>query len=319
MDTTITFELITSSFIAGFATILAPCILPIIPLFISNASTGSKLKPFATASGLVTTFVILGVIFTGLGQSVGLDQESLNIIASLSLIFVGYTYFNVEYGYRFWGGVSRFINHVTKNFPVYALAGISILLVGAIGDRQSLSTEQSLALISIVLLLIHYTYAGKDKEDSVWFQINRMFASMFHRQGTDKRSFVPSGDEKPEDSLYAAYLSGMSLGIAWIPCTGPTLGLVLTTILGSDQNIIGGGFLLFVYAIGSVIPILLISYIFRGALDRVKSILKYEKQIKQVAGAIVVVIGFMLLLGWFRDIETRIVDILPEWEVFSGL
>jgi hypothetical protein len=46
------------SFLAGFATILAPCIWPLLPLVLSVSSTGEKRKPFGLTLGVMTSFTL---------------------------------------------------------------------------------------------------------------------------------------------------------------------------------------------------------------------------------------------------------------------
>lgn len=52
-------------FIAGMATMITPCVLPILPAVLSG-SVGSRLRPLAIVTGMSMTFTLMGIIFSAL-------------------------------------------------------------------------------------------------------------------------------------------------------------------------------------------------------------------------------------------------------------
>src|SRR5205085_9086351 len=75
--------------------------------------------------------------------------------------------------------------------------------------------------------------------------------------------FVPrlNREWRPESLLKRAstggpIVAGLAFAIAWLPCTGPTLGAILTA--ASDQHTVAkGGVLLAFYSAGLAVPFLL--------------------------------------------------------------
>ncbi len=86
---------------------------------------------------------------------------------------------------------------------------------------------------------------------------------------------------------------GFSLGIVWTPCIGPMLGAILT-IVAVEGDILYGAFLLVIYSLGLVVPLLAIAYTTRFTL---KPFVRYSMQIKRVSGFILVIMGLYFLYG----------------------
>ncbi len=52
-------------FIAGMATVITPCVLPILPAVLSG-SVGSRLRPLAIVTGMSVTFTLMGVLISAI-------------------------------------------------------------------------------------------------------------------------------------------------------------------------------------------------------------------------------------------------------------
>jgi len=77
------------SYLAGLLTLINPCVLPLLPIIIASALQSSRLGPLALAAGLVVSFTIFGVSVTAFGHLIGLNEDSLNRIASVLMILFG--------------------------------------------------------------------------------------------------------------------------------------------------------------------------------------------------------------------------------------
>lgn len=77
------------AFLAGLATILSPCVLPLIPLIVGGALSRSKLGPLALCSGLSLSFSVLGVGAALASQAFGFDPTTIRIVGALVLIGFG--------------------------------------------------------------------------------------------------------------------------------------------------------------------------------------------------------------------------------------
>lgn len=89
------------TFIEGLASFISPCILPVIPVYISYFGTNDKRGKIAIKNslGFVTgfslVFVMLGVFAGTLGKIVHAYANYINIILGLFLILIGLNYMGV--------------------------------------------------------------------------------------------------------------------------------------------------------------------------------------------------------------------------------
>ncbi len=93
---------------------------------------------------------------------------------------------------------------------------------------------------------------------------------------------VFSGIRTKEKGLLPAFLLGLASGLIAAPCTAAILAVLLAYV-GTSQNIIFGGSLLFVYALGMGM-VFLIAGTFTGALTSLISSENASKNVKRVFG-----------------------------------
>jgi cytochrome c biogenesis protein CcdA/thiol-disulfide isomerase/thioredoxin len=77
------------SFLEGFALIISPCILPILPLILSGSLTGSKARPIGIITGFIFIFSILVLFSRSLVQYTHLDPTYLRTTAFIILVLLG--------------------------------------------------------------------------------------------------------------------------------------------------------------------------------------------------------------------------------------
>ncbi|MBI2551360.1 cytochrome c biogenesis protein CcdA [Candidatus Uhrbacteria bacterium] len=75
--------------LAGFLTIIAPCILPVLPIVLGSGSSPSKARPLFVVAGFILSFSIIGAAFATAGSFIGLSQDTVRLVASLLLILFG--------------------------------------------------------------------------------------------------------------------------------------------------------------------------------------------------------------------------------------
>jgi len=76
------------AFVAGLATIVNPCVLPLVPMVFLGASARSRFGPLALAAGLALTFGLVGGTLASLGVEFG-ESPALRIPTALLLIVIG--------------------------------------------------------------------------------------------------------------------------------------------------------------------------------------------------------------------------------------
>ncbi|MCK4928420.1 MAG: cytochrome c biogenesis protein CcdA [Methanosarcinales archaeon] len=99
------------------------------------------------------------------------------------------------------------------------------------------------------------------------------------------------------EGVAGGFVLGLSLGIVWIPCTGPILAAILMGVL-LKGGIMYGGFLLFVYSLGLGIPMLLVAYFINVSGNRLSTISRYDVMLKRGAGAILIFIGLWMVYSY---------------------
>lgn len=106
------------------------------------------------------------------------------------------------------------------------------------------------------------------------------------------------GDMNP----LAAFIMGFTFSFAWTPCVGPALSSVLI-LASSAKNAFAGNMLVILYAIGFIIPFLLLGLFTTQVLNFLKSKQKLLKYTVKIGGVILIIIGIMTFTGWMNGIS----------------
>lgn len=77
------------AFIAGTLTVLAPCVIPLLPIVLGTAASKHRLGPIALASGLALAFVAVGLFVATIGFSIGLDADRFRLFGGVLLVAFG--------------------------------------------------------------------------------------------------------------------------------------------------------------------------------------------------------------------------------------
>ena len=74
---------------AGSLTALSPCILPVLPIMAGSSMTKRKSGPLFIAFGLVSSLVIMGLLFTSVTSLLGLQEEQIRMLSAWMLLIFG--------------------------------------------------------------------------------------------------------------------------------------------------------------------------------------------------------------------------------------
>ncbi|MBN1223359.1 MAG: sulfite exporter TauE/SafE family protein [Candidatus Aminicenantes bacterium] len=94
------------------------------------------------------------------------------------------------------------------------------------------------------------------------------------------------------------FVVGMAFGAGWTPCVGPILGSILT-LAATTQNVFKGIILLVFYSLGLGIPFLLAGILIHKFFEYFKTIRKYFRIITAVGGVLLIIVGILLISGYF--------------------
>lgn len=119
--------------------------------------------------------------------------------------------------------------------------------------------------------------------------------------------------EKPMGYL-GTVLVGITFGAGWTPCIGPVLGGILT--LAATRSSMGEGMgLLAVYSAGLAIPFLLSTVLIERFLTSFRRIRPMLPWINRISGALLILLGVLMLSGEFSRLAATMARWTPEWLV----
>ena len=98
-------------------------------------------------------------------------------------------------------------------------------------------------------------------------------------------------------------IAGFAFAVAWLPCTGPTLGVILTA--AANEGTVGeGGVLLAFYSLGLAVPFLISAIAFTQVTGFFRFFRDHYAIITAVGGAILVAMGFLLYTNQLTDLNS---------------
>lgn len=99
-------------------------------------------------------------------------------------------------------------------------------------------------------------------------------------------------------SPFSSLLVGSAFAFGWTPCVGPVLGSILI-LAGTQTTAFSGGVLLLVFSAGLAVPFMIVSLAYSRAARWIEKSQKMLFIISWIAGAFLVLIGFLLILDKF--------------------
>ncbi|MFH1467138.1 MAG: cytochrome c biogenesis CcdA family protein [Pseudomonadota bacterium] len=77
------------SFGAGLASVLSPCVAPVLPIIVTGTERDSRLRPLAIVGGLALTFIAMGVLGSIAGSLVAQHMRTVERIAGAVILLFG--------------------------------------------------------------------------------------------------------------------------------------------------------------------------------------------------------------------------------------
>lgn len=155
------------SFLEGIITFISPCLLPMLPIYISYFAGGGERTAAKTVknalgfvSGFTVVFVLLGALAGTIGGFLREYQTAVNIVTGLIVVFFGLNFLGVFKFNLFKGSNSR-ANVKNLGFFSSMLFGIVFSIgwtpcVGAfLGSALMLASQQGHVLTGVVMLILY--------------------------------------------------------------------------------------------------------------------------------------------------------------------
>ena len=235
-----------AAFIEGILSFFSPCVLPLLPLYLSYLSGGNVERNEEGDLIYNRGKVLINTLFFSLGISV--------------------TFFLLSFGTS---ALSRFLN--TNSETLSLVGGVIIIL------------------FSLYQLLFYGTKYGFKGEA----RIN------IRAKGTGSALF--------------SFLLGFTFSFSWTPCVGPVLASIIV------MSAVEGGrvYLLVCYALGFIIPFLVVGAAATTLMKALKRHMKVVKYTVRLSSLILLIIGIMMVGGVLterserKEIEELIPDTIP--------
>jgi len=234
------------AFGAGLISFLSPCVLPLVPSYIS---------------------VISGASYEELrGLAVGRNTLRKTIFINSMLFILGFS-------------------------MVFVVLGASVTLVGqTLGQYQGAMIKVG----GVLIVLFGLSLMGVLKP----LAFLREFRLL-------RLTSTPVG-------VLGPFLVGLSFGLGWTPCVGPTLGAILTLASGAE-SLRQGTALLAVYAAGLAVPFLLSAVAFNAFLTFFRRFSSLMPTLQKVGGVVLVAMGVLLFTGYLTVLNTYAIALTPQW------
>jgi cytochrome c-type biogenesis protein len=118
----------------------------------------------------------------------------------------------------------------------------------------------------------------------------------------------------PTGSLFGAFLLGALFAIGWTPCIGPTLAAVQGMAL-SEASAVRGAILSGAYCLGLGLPFVFLALFFERSIRTVKFLRKHSRGIMYFGGVMLIVIGLLLVTGYWNDLTIELRVWAANWGV----
>ena len=266
---------LAGAFLAGLVSFLSPCVLPLVPGYISMLSG-------------------IGVEQLRKGElpRSGLFGSSLAFVAGFSAVFISFG--------ASASAVGAFL--IQKRGFLAPIAGALIILFGLhlLGLLIKLTLKTGviigsvLALLGIVCLVRHAPLlAGFGAIHFFSLSlVGFLGPSMARWLNRDVRIQSKIG----QPSVWSAFLLGFAFAFGWTPCIGPILATVLALAAASD-TIARGVLLLAVYSAGLAVPFLLTALGIGQFLRFYQNFRKYLHAVEVFSGGLLLFVGGLVFVN----------------------
>jgi cytochrome c-type biogenesis protein len=258
---------------AGAVTFLSPCVLPLVPGYLSYVAGMSGVDAQASPAagdgrpaGTGSTAAADGTAAMGRpAPGAGGSGGATAVKAPAAAVAAG------PGRPRTVAGTALFVLGFSA---VFATEGVAFGGLGSVLRTHIAGLTQILGGFTIILGLL--------------------FAGVFDRFPVTGRIIRPS--VRPRAGLAGAPVLGVLFGLTWTPCIGPTLSVVMGLALTSGTAV-RGALLMFVYGLGLGIPFLIVALLFERGMTTFSFARRHARLITRVGGAVLVAVGVLELTG----------------------
>jgi cytochrome c-type biogenesis protein len=277
---------ILAAFVAGLISFLSPCVLPLVPGYISMLSgigveqlrRGEKPRgsliasSFAFVMGFSVVFVAFGASASAVGQFLLQNKSLLAPFAGAIIVLFGLHLIGVL------GKIPVLAGMVVG--ALLAVAGLVIWMRMGAATPQFLGPAQ---LISVSLIFLAGPMLTR------WLNRDMHFRNLGGQTKQDT-------DAGPFAGVLSGFLLGFAFAFGWTPCIGPILAGVLA-MAATSETVSRGVFMLAVYSAGLAIPFLLTALGINQFLGFYQRFRRHLHAVEVGSGVLLLAVGCLIFVN----------------------
>jgi cytochrome c-type biogenesis protein len=277
---------ILAAFVAGLISFLSPCVLPLVPGYISMLSgigveqlrRGEKPRgsliasSFAFVMGFSVVFVAFGASASAVGQFL-LQNKSLLAPYAGAII--------VLFGLHLIGALGKI--PVRAGMVVGALLALAGLLIWMRMGDDAPRFFGPAQLISVSLIFLAGPMLTR------WLNRDMHFRNLGGQTKQDT-------DAGPFAGVLSGFLLGFAFAFGWTPCIGPILAGVLA-MAATSETISRGVFMLAIYSAGLAIPFLLTALGINQFLGFYQRFRRHLHAVEVGSGVLLLAVGCLIFVN----------------------
>lgn len=260
------------AFLAGVLSFISPCVLPLVPAYISylGVRAGQQTRPseLALTNGIAAAVPV---------SRIALFLHGLMFVLGMSFVFV-------FFGLAVNTGL-QLIGISTYDIQIWTarIGGILVIFFG-------------LHVLNVWGFLLAQMAARVASESAVGRLLQRITAFLY---GDTRRQMSRDG----RGGYVGSLLMGIFFAAGWTPCIGPIYGSILT--FATNVSASGAVIPLIAYSFGIGLPFLIAAI----GLDTIKplfrAIQKRMRLVELVSGLLLIFMGFLLVSGRMSEITAK--------------
>ncbi len=277
---------ILAALVAGLISFLSPCVLPLVPGYISMLSgigveqlrRGEKPRgsliasSFAFVMGFSVVFVAFGASASAVGQFLLQNKNLLAPFAGAIIVLFGLHLIGVLGKIPVRGGMVL--------GALLALAGLLIWMRMGDDAPRFFGPAQ---LISVSLIFLAGPMLTR------WLNRDMHFRNLGGQTKQDT-------DAGPFAGVLSGFLLGFAFAFGWTPCIGPILAGVLA-MAATSETISRGVFMLAIYSAGLAIPFLLTALGINQFLGFYQRFRRHLHAVEVGSGVLLLAVGCLIFLN----------------------
>jgi len=201
--------------------------------------------------------------------------------------------------------ISSALQHSRKGL-VALIIGISLsfAITGSLISYAAMAWDFDISVIKTISATLLLTFGLIILIDPLNQKFTELMSRLMSRGNSKVATYEANGTS-------GQFILGLLLGFVWTPCVGPTLGAAISLAIQGDSLPIVFAIML-VFGLGAGLPLLILGSLSGKMINREK-LHKHVHVMKKVLGAFLVLIALTILLGYDRQLETILVEMMPDW------